>query len=67
MKTEEDSKFTDSKSHWVNLFNGFADMIDLVSPDLALFLFWLHAQFRMKDFKSRLRSTTITNHLGHPN
>ena len=37
--TEKDSKVTDSKTHWINLFNGFAEMTDPVSSDLALFLF----------------------------
>lgn len=37
---EENSKVTlHSKTYWVNLFNGFAEMTNPVSSDLALFLY----------------------------
>ena len=29
----------ESKSHWIDLFNGFAEMTDLVASDLAFFLY----------------------------
>ena len=30
---------TEAKSHWIDLFNGFAEMTDLVASDLAFFLY----------------------------
>jgi len=35
----EENDAVHSKRHWVNLFNGFADMTASISPDLALFLY----------------------------
>ena len=40
MMIQEDSVATyHSKTYWVNLFNGFAEMTDPISSDLALFLY----------------------------
>ena len=40
MMIQEDSVGTyHSKTYWVNLFNGFAEMTDPISSDLALFLY----------------------------
>ena len=30
---------TEAKCHWIDLFNGFAEMTDLVASDLAFFLY----------------------------
>ena len=35
LNIEVNTAVTDAKSHWIDLFNGFADMTDLVASDLA--------------------------------
>jgi len=39
LNLEEKNVVTEAKSHWIDLFNGFAEMTDLVASDLAFFLY----------------------------
>ena len=39
LNIEVNTAVTDAKSHWIDLFNGFAEMTDLVASDLAFFLY----------------------------
>ena len=39
LNLEEKNVVNEAKIHWIDLFNGFADMTDLVASDLAFFLY----------------------------
>ena len=39
LNLEEKNVVTEAKSHWIDLFNGFAEMTDLVASDLAFSLY----------------------------
>ena len=49
LKIEANTAVTDAKSHWIDLFNGFAEMADLVASDLAFFLYcMLNSNLKLK-------------------